>query len=78
MSVDCATCAFEYSQTCNRVCVDGSHYKRILQTNADKIRAMNDEELAMLLSTLPRSYPKNGFDPTCKHCWLDWLEQEAT
>ena len=47
------------------------------QTNADRIRAMSDEELALLLSTLPRAYPKNGFDPTCKNCWLDWLRQEA-
>ena len=56
-------------------CYCYKHDTRI--TNADRIRAMSDEELALLLSTLPRAYPKNGFDPTCKNCWLYWLRQEA-
>ena len=56
---------------------DMEHCDNIAPTNADRIRAMSDEELALLLSTLPRAYPKNGFDPTCKNCWLYWLRQEA-
>lgn len=49
-------------------------------TNADKIRAMSDEELAGLIS-------KGGCRPDyefvckkyldCEKCWLDWLKQEA-
>lgn len=59
------------------------------QTNADKLRAMSDEELAEWLATVPMSYedvcpnpiPKecNGGDrETCIQCWLDWLRQEAS
>lgn len=53
------------------------------QTNADRIRAMTDEELAEFIEHSP--YPPNAtcseegckFD-TCVDCWLDWLKQEAT
>ena len=58
------------------------------QTNADRLRAMSDEELAEWMATVPMSYedvcpnpiPKecNGGDrETCIQCWLDWLRQEA-
>lgn len=41
-----------------------------VKTNADRIRAMSDEELAAWLEDrLP--LPSNGL-------WLDWLKQEAT
>lgn len=58
-------------------------------TNADRIRAMTDEELAWFF------YTKTGCDHKCMHwkskscsspdfikvcgeVWLDWLKQEAT
>ena len=48
-------------------------------TNADRIRAMTDEELAETLSSFrcPQKwcFPKDG--KNCKSCWLDWLKQEA-
>lgn len=52
------------------------------QTNADKVRAMTDEELAEFIEHSP--YPPNAtcseegckFD-TCVDCWLDWLKQES-
>lgn len=51
-------------------------------TNADRIRAMTDEELAMLLNpTCPTGEcPDNlPWDQAhdCYKCWLDWLKQEV-
>lgn len=49
------------------------------QTNADRIRAMSDEELAaMLLSTgcpLVRSDATCKEFGSCRNCWLDYLRQ---
>lgn len=56
------------------------------KSNADKIRAMTDEELAEWLKNIRFSWtclPRdNGnrcadFKDDCKACWLNWLEQEA-
>ena len=49
-------------------------------TNADRIRAMSDEELAEIIAC-----PKGLFDRMdcfddnrdCKHCALEWLKQHA-
>ena len=48
-------------------------------TNADKIRAMTDEELAMILEpTCPtRKCPDNFYSHDCYKCWIDWLKQEV-
>lgn len=43
-------------------------------TNADRIRAMSDEELAVWISALYTTQYHAGADP---HFWLDWLKQEA-
>ena len=53
---------------------------RTINTNADKIRAMSDEELAEIIAC-----PKGVFDRMdcfdddrdCKHCTLEWLKQSA-
>ena len=56
------------------------------KTNADKLRAMSDEELAVWLRNIRYSWtcvPRdNGnrcsnFNDDCNACWLDWLKQEA-
>lgn len=52
------------------------------KTNADRIRAMTDEELAEWLSDMHDTVtcPNNGAidcNPSCKRCWLDWLKQEG-
>ena len=50
-------------------------------TNADRIRQMSDEELAMLLHPTcpPRGEcPLIGVIKDCYKCWLDWLKQVAT
>lgn len=53
-------------------------------TNADRIRAMSDEELAIFLESATCPTPYNGSwcrrDSerwNCKDCWLDWLKGEA-
>jgi len=51
-------------RTCNHVA-----------TNADRIRAMSDEELAKLLSALETS--GRVFGPDGKAYWLDWLQSPA-
>lgn len=69
-------------------CFRGSEYKP-KQTNADKIRAMSDEELAVViawpyLASPPwcsehTTCPYISEDPTpCDKCALDWLKQEAS
>jgi len=53
------------------------------QTNADRIRAMTDEELANILdgSICPPGYNEIGAceadEQICKSCWLDWLREAA-
>lgn len=52
-------------------------------TNADRIRAMNDEEIAQFCRDSLRCPPGKGIAEncpafyTCKECWYDWLNQEA-
>ena len=57
------------------------HKTNMPQTNADKIRAMSDEELADIISR-EAGYcaPTGDCEKTsmdCKACWLDWLKQSA-
>ena len=55
------------------------------RTNADRIRAMSDEELAVLLEGCicpiePCSEIDRDTEPDkkkCTQCWLDWLRQEV-
>ena len=50
-------------------------------TNADRIRSMSDEELAILLSGMScRRCPINckGGYMSCSDYWRDWLKEEAT
>lgn len=53
-------------------------------TNADRIRAMTDEELAEFHGdcTCPPEYNWSGgcecgVDDCCKKCWLGWLQEEV-
>ena len=53
-------------------------------TNADRIRAMTDEELAKYIcktqyregDVCPPTH-NCAVDKSCENCWLDWLKQEA-
>lgn len=70
--VDPATCP------CVSYCPQATPPKR----NADRIRAMTDEDLAKFLSEsatdkcAPGHYDCYPWDH-CAECWLDWLRQEA-
>ena len=46
------------------------------QTNADRIRAMSDEELADFLYETETQYIP--IDLLVENNWLEWLKQEAT
>lgn len=64
-------------------CLQGDRYEAKPHTNADRIRAMTDEELAEFLqknrggckALTTKSYVCDNTD--CKACWLDWLKQEV-
>ena len=65
-------------------CKNFEMYKPNSQTNADKIRAMSDEEMANEFSgqcpaifggTRMSGEECAGFE-SCQECWLDWLRQE--
>lgn len=58
------------------------NYKPNCKTNADRIRAMSDEELADLLSApcpLLRRFDDKGCPnpKPCRECIADWLKQPA-
>lgn len=58
---------------------DGRLYKPPVITNADRIRAMTDEELAEKLTSLPCSCcPDDMCSWNCKQTWINWLKQEVT
>ena len=49
-------------------------------TNADRIRAMSDEELAKIIEHelgCPVTGGCEKMPKDCKACWLDWLQQPA-
>ena len=55
----------------------GKNYKPM--TNADRIRAMTDEELARWIATTaddncPDTAHERYCDNRCGECWLDWLK----
>ena len=69
---------------CDILCADCQHYDNTggkkTQTNADRIRAMSDEELAKLLSNDARACPDritrcHDYGLNCERCWLEWLKQ---
>lgn len=67
----CATCFHKnvHPNVCSD-CLGGTHFKPRIKTNADRIRAMTDEELADYLRWHNDLYSRNGMD------WLDWLKEE--
>ena len=64
----------------------GQGVQKCIVTNADRIRAMSDEELAIHFSatTCPSKEAREKCvtygqfeDDVCVQCWLDWLKQEV-
>ena len=86
MSEDCPHCVFEKTEANCRGCFEGSHYKPKPLTNADRIRAMTDEELAEFIAYSTSCETcvvrKGGSDEchntNCSTAWLGWMKQEAT
>ena len=73
-------------ENCKTVKVEIPNFEVLPMTNADRIRAMSDEELASFLAIeywkLPKCnsvYGENEecFQPDCTGCWLDWLKEEV-
>lgn len=59
------------------------YYDATHKTNADRIRAMTDEELAEFLNDVNMclcsfAMGKSPCDGENCPCWLDWLKQEVT
>ena len=76
------TATYENGQT-SAICpvCGGIGTHEIQMTNADRIRAMSDEELAELIDRETDSCAPTGdcekMSRDCKACWLDWLQQPA-
>ena len=75
----CTECENDYctSSGTNRTCVNGGGFKAKSKpvTNADRIRAMTDEELAEWVwgaESAGRAYGPRG-----KNAWLNWLTSQV-
>ena len=64
-----------YSATCVECGLSRKNYKP--QTNADRIRAMSDKDLAAYLANICYDLWKM-FTKDPEKMWLDWLRQEAS
>ena len=81
MNIRCDNCTHHkkrMNQLPCRNCFGTEHWEPM--TNAQRIRAMTDEELAVrLCGTCPNldapCPEKEDGEPDCKRCWLDWLKQ---
>ncbi len=75
---ECMVCANADNEYCF-ACDNGNQFKPM--TNADRIRTMTDEELA-IEETSKGGCPHDcempdDLDTDCVRCWLDWLKQEV-
>ena len=67
-------CAWSESEILN--CVNNGYPNFSPMRNADRIRAMTDEELANLIWRAESD--GRAYGPRGKKAWLDWLKKEAT
>lgn len=64
-------------------CTRCDFVERPKPSNADRIRAMTDEELAQWIAGIYPDCPPGfspaplGCDDVCAECWLEWLKGEA-
>ena len=87
MSSICPKCAYLIICDARRKdsIVECEDYKSKVQTNAERIRAMTDEELAEWIAETKitgcpgeLTYKETMCDvESCVDCWLDWLKQEV-
>ena len=89
MEKDCCNCKYELYEACEIPCIDcgmddRKHWKPKSQTNADRIRAMSDEELAETFHAVMLGWAEwcdhhcanqgeDGYD----NCIKQWLQQPA-
>ena len=84
----CLTCLYFETLLCSRcgISKDGERelYTQKPMTNADRIRAMTDEELVhwiveMKITGCPEDQISTMWcdDMSCVDCWLDWLKKEC-
>lgn len=75
---DCKTCKHKGTNThyCDECSSDYDMYERKIVTNAMRIRAMSDEELAQHFSELLRTAQEYEYCVDAKE-WLKWLQEEA-
>lgn len=81
-SKNATQCEFYDSGECHNV--EDCASARVKRTNADRIRAMSDEELARFIDDIETSKVEmwHGFCDICdaKECWrctFTWLKQES-
>ena len=68
---ECKNCANADNEYCF-ACDNGNQFKPI--TNADRIRSMTDEELAMFLQDI---FYISGSNDTSHKWWINWLKAEG-
>lgn len=69
--MNCQTC--KHNKVCNEKRFADECYAFKPQTEADRIRAMTDEELARLFIGI-EAHKVGNYNTS----WLDWLKEEAT
>lgn len=85
---DCTNCKYRENM-CKWPCYDcvkGDKWEEQSFTNADRIRAMTDEELAKTICWCPPPFKNcnnlcdicSAHDDDCEICWLCWLKQEVS
>lgn len=78
LSGDCNICINgkmpSYSAICVECGLSRKNYKPV--TNADRIRAMSDEELALFIHNVEAQAAETELVSYVNE-WLDWLKQEA-
>ena len=83
--VKCLTTNLEVNYPCSTVCALYGDCvtaflkakKQRVRTNADRIRAMSDEELAEAMDMLCPPVKDCTHDGNCVKCWIYWLRQPA-
>lgn len=79
-NIKCRNCFFYRNEWCKKIvdspdpeeARDCNYFREM--TNADRIRAMSDEELAVLIAREIVHVPHSGFY-VAKSAWLRWLHE---
>ena len=73
---DCLRC--KHSGQCDSATGYCNGFEPIYETNADRIRAMSDDELSVFLPKVKADYQWADPDfPDIDDDWMDWLQSEV-